>query len=163
MRRFLCKRASEDGSYLVYLVIYGAGSEKNELYVQNVKENGLAILHVRSEGALVRDTAEQSDLLELLSERGYDASAVTARYVPSVGSKNSTLAVTCPADPPLTWHLTEVEKICIRQNWTDIESTLATKVKEFLHSPVSSPDFTKPPSIRREHVKEGLYLHEVLR
>jgi predicted acylesterase/phospholipase RssA len=123
----------------------------------------LAILHVRSEGALVRDTAEQSDLLELLSERGYDASAVTARYVPSVGSKNSTLAVTCPADPPLTWHLTEVEKICIRQNWTDIESTLATKVKEFLGSPVSSPDFTKPRSIRSEHVKEGLYLHQVIR
>ncbi|MGB2668703.1 MAG: prolyl oligopeptidase family serine peptidase [Candidatus Acidiferrum sp.] len=32
---------SEDNSYIYYLVIYGAGSEKTEVYLQNLKEHGL--------------------------------------------------------------------------------------------------------------------------
>ena len=31
---------SEDNSYIYYLVIYGAGSEKTEVYLQNLKEHG---------------------------------------------------------------------------------------------------------------------------
>jgi prolyl oligopeptidase len=31
---------SEDGTFLVYTVLYGSGSERSEIYVQNVKENG---------------------------------------------------------------------------------------------------------------------------
>jgi len=34
---------SEDNSYLYYLVIYGAGSEKTEVYLQNLKEHGAIV------------------------------------------------------------------------------------------------------------------------
>jgi prolyl oligopeptidase len=36
----LALEPSEDNSYLYYLVIYGAGSEKTEVYLQNLKEHG---------------------------------------------------------------------------------------------------------------------------
>jgi hypothetical protein len=118
---------------------------------------------VRSEGALVRDVTERSDLLELLTQRGYDASAITARYVPNVGSKNSGFRLTCPADPPLTWHLTEVEKICIRQNWADIEPNLISQLKNFLNAPVSRPPFSRSGSVHNEQLREGLYLQEMVK
>jgi len=50
--KILALQLSEDGSYVVYLVIYGSGSEKNELYVQNVKENGPVLTVVNDEKAL---------------------------------------------------------------------------------------------------------------
>lgn len=50
--KILVLQLSEDGSYLVYQVIYGSGSEKNELYVQNVKENGPVLTAVKDEKAL---------------------------------------------------------------------------------------------------------------
>jgi hypothetical protein len=121
----------------------------------------LAVLHVRSEGTLVRDTTELSDLLELLVGRGYDARTITARYVPSVGSKHSQTGAGCPSDPPLTWHLTEVEKNCIRQNWADIEGDLVSDVKEFLSSPVTTPEPSASRNIHSKQVKEGLYLQEM--
>jgi prolyl oligopeptidase len=50
--KILVLQLSEDGNYLVYQVIYGSGSEKNELYVQNVKENGPVLTAVKDEKAL---------------------------------------------------------------------------------------------------------------
>lgn len=50
--KILALQLSEDGTYLVYVVIYGSGSEKNELYVQNVKENGPVLTAVNDEKAL---------------------------------------------------------------------------------------------------------------
>jgi prolyl oligopeptidase len=38
--KILIIQLSEDGTYLIYLVLYGSGSEQTDLYVQNVKENG---------------------------------------------------------------------------------------------------------------------------
>jgi prolyl oligopeptidase len=43
---------SEDGTYLVYFVAYGSASEKTEIYVQNVRENGPVIAAVNDEKAL---------------------------------------------------------------------------------------------------------------
>ena len=123
----------------------------------------LAILHVRSEGTLVRDATERSDLIELLVRRGYDASNVTARYVPSVGSKQSQPGVVCPQDPPLTWHMTQVEKLCIHKNWTDIESDLVSQVKQFLNSPIAAPEPNAPRNLERKQLKEGLFLHEMVK
>jgi prolyl oligopeptidase len=44
--KILTMQLSEDGNYLVYLVIFGSGSEQSELYVQNVKENGPVVAAV---------------------------------------------------------------------------------------------------------------------
>jgi prolyl oligopeptidase len=50
--KILTLQLSEDGNYLVYLLIYGSGSEKTELYVQNLKEHGLVMPAVNDEKAL---------------------------------------------------------------------------------------------------------------
>ena len=50
--KILVLQLSEDGTYLVYLVVYGAGAEKNEMYVRNVKENGPVLTAVNDEKAL---------------------------------------------------------------------------------------------------------------
>jgi prolyl oligopeptidase len=50
--KILTLQLSEDGDYLVYLVIYGSGSEKTELYVQNLKEHGPVLTAVNDEKAL---------------------------------------------------------------------------------------------------------------
>jgi prolyl oligopeptidase len=54
--KILTLQLSEDGAYLVYLIIYGSGSEKTELYVQNVKENGPAVAAVNDEKSLFYPT-----------------------------------------------------------------------------------------------------------
>lgn len=123
-----------------------------------------AILHVRSEGALVRDATASADLLEVLSRRGYEASAITARYIPSVGTPASGTGVTCPPDPPLTWHLTEVEKICIRQNWSANKDSLVARVRTFLASPIrATPSGAVSGEVRTERVRDGLYVHEMVK
>jgi prolyl oligopeptidase len=43
---------SEDGTYLVYIISYGSGSEQTEFYVQNVKENGPIVPAVSNEKAV---------------------------------------------------------------------------------------------------------------
>jgi prolyl oligopeptidase len=52
----LTLRLSEDGVYLVYLVSHGSGSEKTEIYVQNVKENGPVVTAVNDEKSLFYPT-----------------------------------------------------------------------------------------------------------
>ena len=44
--KILTLQLSEDGSYLVYQVIFGSGSEQTEIYVQNLKENGPVVAAV---------------------------------------------------------------------------------------------------------------------
>jgi len=50
--KILAAQLSEDGAYLVYLVLYGSGSEQTEIYVQNVKENGPVLTAVSNEKAV---------------------------------------------------------------------------------------------------------------
>ncbi len=50
--KILALQLSEDGTFLVYLVIYGSGSEQSEIYVQNVKEKGPVLTAVNNERAL---------------------------------------------------------------------------------------------------------------
>jgi prolyl oligopeptidase len=47
--KILAVQLSEDGSYLVYLVVFGSGSEQTEIFVQNVKENGPVVAAVSNE------------------------------------------------------------------------------------------------------------------
>ena len=54
--KILTLQLSEDGTYLVYLVIYGSGSEKTEIYVQNVKENGPVVAAVNDQKAVFYPT-----------------------------------------------------------------------------------------------------------
>ncbi|HEX4542987.1 MAG TPA: prolyl oligopeptidase family serine peptidase [Candidatus Acidoferrum sp.] len=54
--KILNAQLSEDGTYLTYLVIYGSGSEKTELYVQNVKENGPVLTAVNDEKSIFYPT-----------------------------------------------------------------------------------------------------------
>jgi len=119
----------------------------------------LTILHGRSEGQLVRDAAEGADLLEVLSRRGYEAKAITADYQ-AVSSK----AITCSSDPPLTWHLTEVEKKCIDENWNQSKTSLVSQVKEFLASPTKAiPQTSISGEVHSEHLKEGIYVQEMVK
>jgi len=50
--KILALQLSEDGTFLVYLVIYGSGSEQSEIYIQNVKEQGPVLTAVNNEKAL---------------------------------------------------------------------------------------------------------------
>ncbi len=50
--KILAMQLSEDGSYLLYLVVFGSGSEQTEAFVQNVKENGPVIPTVSNEKSL---------------------------------------------------------------------------------------------------------------
>jgi prolyl oligopeptidase len=54
--KILALQLSEDGRFLVYLIIYGSGSEQTEIYVQNMKENGPAGAAVSGEKALFYPT-----------------------------------------------------------------------------------------------------------
>jgi prolyl oligopeptidase len=44
--KILTLQLSEGGSYLVYQIIFGSGSEQTEIYVQNLKENGPVVAAV---------------------------------------------------------------------------------------------------------------------
>ena len=50
--KILALQLSENGTFLVYLVIYGSGSEQSEIYVQNVKDQGPVLAAVSNEKAL---------------------------------------------------------------------------------------------------------------
>ena len=54
--KILSLQLSEDGAFLVYIVIYGSGSEQDEIYVQNVKENGPVLTAVSGEKSLFYPT-----------------------------------------------------------------------------------------------------------
>jgi len=54
--KILSLQLSEDGAFLVYIVIYGSGSEQDEIYVQNVKANGPVLTAVSGEKSLFYPT-----------------------------------------------------------------------------------------------------------
>ena len=54
--RILTLQLSEDGNYLVYLIIFGSGSEQTEIYVQNVKEHRPVVAAVSNEKSLFYPT-----------------------------------------------------------------------------------------------------------
>ena len=52
-------------------------------------------------------------------------------------------SVACPAEPPLTWRLTEVDKLCIQRDWSQIKPRLVATIREFLASRAKTP-LTRP-------------------
>jgi prolyl oligopeptidase len=60
---------SEDGNYLVYLIVYGSGSEKTELYVQNVKDNGPVVTAVNDEKSVFYPTFAGDHLFILTNSK----------------------------------------------------------------------------------------------
>jgi prolyl oligopeptidase len=54
--KILALQLSEDGKYIVYMVIFGSGSEQTEIYVQNLSENGPPVAAVSGEKALFYPT-----------------------------------------------------------------------------------------------------------
>ena len=124
----------------------------------------LGILHIRSEAPQVRGTAESADLLRLLNGRGYEASTFTARYSPEDATAAPGLPkVNCPKDPPLTWRLTEVDKLCIQRDWIQVRPKLAATVREFLTSPVKTATCPRRGEIRNEPLGKGMYVQELKR
>jgi len=119
-----------------------------------------AVLHVRSEGQQVRDFADSSNLLQILNLRGYDAATLTARYVPSDGDSKNTSALKCPDDPPLTWHLTEVEKACIDQEWEGLKRPLIAQIDAFFAGPIEQPA-KQPARVVTTPIQKGLFLQKV--
>lgn len=119
-----------------------------------------SVLHVRSEGQLVRDIFDTSTMLQLLRLRGYKAAAVTARYVPSHRANDSSASIDCPQDPPLTWRLTEVEKACIEQEWSALEPELKRRIEDFLAAAPAAPAKV-PVQVVTTPIRKGLYWQEV--
>ncbi len=121
-----------------------------------------AILRVRSEGQLVRDGTEVDDLIEILTRRGHDASAMSLRYVPSEDPSGTAGALNCSPEPPLTWHLTEVEKSCITLNWNEMKGDLLPKVNAFLAAPATAPAGS-PAKVLHEHIRKGFSLQRIVK
>jgi prolyl oligopeptidase len=67
--KILSAELSEDGTYLVYFVSYGSASEKTEIYVQNVRDNGPIVTAVNDEKALFFPTLAGSRLLLLSNSK----------------------------------------------------------------------------------------------
>jgi len=89
------------------------------------------MLTVRSEGQLVRDKTAGEDLQKLLNGSGYQTTWLLVRYTPSA-VKLPAGSVSCAANPPLSWHLTLLEKRCIDQAWTDISKRTSQEISAFL-------------------------------
>jgi hypothetical protein len=121
----------------------------------------LGVLHVQSEAPKVRGTAESADLIQLLSSHGYEATIFTARYSPSEATKAPGPRVTCPKEPPLTWRLTEVDKLCIQRDWNKVEPKLVAAVSEFLTSPAKTPTCPIPGEVRNEPLGQGMFLQQL--
>jgi len=118
------------------------------------------VLHVRSEGALVRDHADVSSLLQILNLRNYQAGAITARYIPSSRAYDPTAKIDCPQEPPLTWRLTPVEKACIDQEWRALEATLKDHIDAFFSAPPPGAPKTAP-KLATTTIQKGLYWQEL--
>jgi len=109
------------------------------------------ILSVRSEGAVIRDDSEGRDLLEILAWRGYETTQITLRYEPDEDEG-------CPADPPLSWHLTPLEQSCIVSSWDEVCDELSEQVRIFLHPQnVPAPAAKKLAPPGPLHVEETIW------
>jgi prolyl oligopeptidase len=60
--KILALDLSEDGHYLVYLVLYGSGSQKSEIYLQDVREKGPVVPVVNDLNALFYPVIGKEDL-----------------------------------------------------------------------------------------------------
>jgi hypothetical protein len=89
------------------------------------------MLTVRTEAQLVRDKTAGEDLQKLLNGSGYQTTWLLVRYTPSA-LKLPAGSVPCAANPPLSWHLTPVEKRCIDQAWNDISERTSQEIAGFL-------------------------------
>jgi hypothetical protein len=90
------------------------------------------MLTVRSEGQLVRDKTAGEDLQKLLNASGYQTTWLLVRYTPAA-VKFPAGRVPCAANPPLSWHLTLLERRCIDQAWKDINKQTSQEISEFLN------------------------------
>lgn len=120
----------------------------------------LGVLHIRSEAPKVRGTAESADLIQLLSGRGYETTTFTARYSPIDAMRAPGTSVACPADPPLTWRLTEVDKLCIQRDWNQIRPTMVATIRNFLASPARA-NCAVPGEVQNKPLGQGMYLQEL--
>jgi hypothetical protein len=91
------------------------------------------MLTVRSEGQLVRDKTAGEDLQKLLNGSGYQTTWLLVRYTPSA-VKFPVGSVSCAANPPLSWHLTPIEKRCIDQAWKGISKQTSQEIADFLNN-----------------------------
>jgi prolyl oligopeptidase len=60
--KILALELSEDGRYLVYVVIYGSGSEKSEIYLQDLQQKGPVVPVVNDINALFYPVLGKEDL-----------------------------------------------------------------------------------------------------
>ena len=121
-----------------------------------------SLLHVRSEGQLVHDRSDSFNLLGLLSLHGYQATALTIHYSPAPEDPNNTGPLHCPEDPPLTWHLTEVEKTCIDEEWKRLKPMVLSQINAFFQE-VPVPPTKAPVGTTSQRLQKGLYLQKILR
>jgi uncharacterized membrane protein len=89
------------------------------------------MLTVRSEGQLVRDKTAGEDLQKLVNASGYETTWLLVRYTPSA-VKFPAGSVSCAANPPLSWHLTPLERRCIDQAWENISKQASQEISDFL-------------------------------
>jgi hypothetical protein len=87
------------------------------------------MLEVRSEGQVVRDRVAGEDLKKLLDGNGFETTWLPIRYDPPAA--NATGAP-CPANPPLSWHLTITEQRCIDEAWSAEQGAVSLKIATFL-------------------------------
>jgi hypothetical protein len=86
-----------------------------------------AMLNVRSEGQVVRDITSGEDLQQLLNGKGYATAWAKLRYIPITTEEQP-----CPHQPPLSWHLTHLEKDCIKNAWSNVSESAQKEVLAFL-------------------------------
>src|SRR5271170_8183537 len=89
------------------------------------------MLTVRSEGQIVRDTAVGEDLQKVINADGFQTTWMLVRYTPPAAGE-MTDGVACPLDPPLSWHLTPKEQLCIDAAWKTAHPKLSPEVNNFL-------------------------------
>lgn len=109
----------------------------------------LAMLNVRSEGQVVRDVTSGEDFRELMTGRGYATAWALVRYnTDAIQKAGHAMQKTgqgtgraCPTKPPLSWHLTALERECIDEAWGNVSGEMKKQVQEFLagkdHFPAS--------------------------
>jgi len=97
------------------------------------------MLTVRSEGQIVRDAAVGEDLQKVLNGDGYQTTWILVRYTPPAADEMPD-RVACPSDPPLSWHLTPKEQLCIDTAWKSAHPKVAPEVNNFLKGPLKSSE-----------------------
>lgn len=94
------------------------------------------MLTVRSEGQVVRDTAAGEDLQKLLNGGGFETTWMLVRYTPPAANEMED-GGGCPSDPPLSWHLTPKEQLCIDTAWNQAEPKISPEILNFLKGPLA--------------------------